>query len=171
MIRPRPLSLLLLLLAFEVAFAQQVNVRLPDELSEDETHQIRREDKPKSHVEAAFKVSNSRLNLALQLAKDNQYRESAQSLDLYSELITYADSYARRNTSDQSKERHRCLKLIEQQIFKQYSTLDLVVRELPHLHRDIGDRATAVAKRIRLRAVDDLLGGGAFLKSANDTPQ
>jgi hypothetical protein len=170
MFRLRPISLLLLLLAFQVVSAQQTGVRLPTELSEEESQQITREGKAKSHVEAAFRVSVARLTQALEFARGSQYKESAQNLDLYAELISYADSYARRSTSERSKERMACLKTIEQQIFKQNMTLDSVVRELPDSLHDTGERVTATVKRIRLRAVDDLLGGGGFLKSSNDTP-
>lgn len=170
MVRSRPISVLLLLLAFEVALAQQPGVRLPTDLSEEETHQIVREGKAKSHVEAAFKVSTAKLTQALEFARGSKYQESAQSLDVYAELIVYADSYARRSTSERSKDRQSCLKTIEQQIFKQNTTLDSVVRELPAGYQDTGDRVTSTVRRIRLRAVDDLLGGGAFLKSSNDTP-
>jgi|KBSSwiStaDraftv2_1062776.scaffolds.fasta_scaffold2300704_1 hypothetical protein len=171
MVRLRPISLLLLLLACEISFAQQPGVRLPTELNEEESQQISREGKAKSHVEAAFRVSIARLTQALEFARGSQYRESAQNLDLYAELVVYADSYARRTTADRSKERLSCLKAIEQQIFKQNMTLDSVVKELPDSFHDTGERVTATVKRIRLRAVDDLLGGGGFLKSSNDTPE
>ncbi|MEP7272524.1 MAG: hypothetical protein ABI882_13555 [Acidobacteriota bacterium] len=170
MVKWRPISLLLLLLAYEVASAQQTGVRLPTELSEEESHQIVREGKSKSHVEAAFKVSVARLTQALEFAKGSQYRESAQNLDVYAELVNYADSYARRTTNDRSKDRHSCLKTIEQQIFKQNMTLETIVRELPATYQDTTDRVTSTLKRIRLRAIDDLLGGGSFLKSSTDTP-
>lgn len=170
MFRLRPISLLLLLLAFQVVLAQQTGARLPNELSEEESQQITREGKPKSHVDATFRISVARLTQALEFARGSQYRESAQNLDLYAELIVYADSYARRATSDRSKERMACLKTIEQQIFKQNVTLDSAVKELPDSLHDTGERVTATVKRIRLRAIDDLLGGGTFLKSSNDTP-
>ncbi len=170
MVRWRPISLLLLLLAYGVASAQQIGVRLPTELSEEEAHQIVREGKPKSHVEAAFKVSVARLSQALEFARGSRYQESAQNLDVYAELVSYADSYARRATADRSKDRQSCLKTIEQQIFKQNMTLETIVRELPATYQDTTDRVTSSVKRIRLRAIDDLLGGGSFLKSAADVP-
>lgn len=168
---PKPISLLLVLLAFEVALAQQVGVRLPVELSEEETQVILKERKPKSHVEAAFKISDTRLTTALQQARSQQFRESAQNLDLYVELISYADSYARRATPAQSKDRINCLKLIEQKIFKQKMTLDSVVRELPHAFREASERAVGLAKKIRLRALDEVIGGGSFLNSSTDSSQ
>src|SRR5678815_878564 len=102
-LKPHPVmssavSVLILLLFIGVAYAQRQGADLPNALNEDEVQQILREHKPKSHVEATFKVSDARLTTALNLARDNQYRESAQNLDLYVGLVTYADSYARRNT-------------------------------------------------------------------------
>jgi hypothetical protein len=168
----KPISVLLLVLACNVTLAQQQpGVRLPLELSEEEAQQVVKEGKPKSHVEAAFKLSFVKLHKALTFAKDSDYQQSAQTLDVYAELVTYADSYTRRNTSERSKERHQCLKAIEQSIFKQFMTLDSVVKELPSTYLDTTERVTATVKRIRLRAIDDLLGGGAFLKSSNDTPE
>lgn len=169
--RLKPISLLLLLLLFEVGLAQQIGVPLPEELSEEETHKILKERKPKSHVEAAFKISDVRLDAALEQARRQEFRESMQNLDLYAELLTYADSYTRRETRDQSKERNQCLKVIEQKIFKQTAKLDSVMRELPYTFREAGERVVNTAKKIRLRALDELLGGGSFLKSANETQE
>jgi len=170
MVRLRPISLLLLLLACEISFAQQPGVRLPTELNEEESQQISREGKAKSHVEAAFRVSIARLTQALEFARGSQYRESAQNLDLYVGLVTYADSYARRNTQQGSKDRGSILKVIEQRIFRQMQALDTVVRELPYDYREQGDKALKDVKLIRTRALDEHLGGGGFLKSASTTP-
>ena len=168
MIRPKPLPLLLVLFAFEIVLAQQVGVRLPEDLSEEETQLILKERKPKSHVEATFKISDTRLSTALQQARSQQYTESAQNLDIYAALVSYADSYARRETPDQSKDRSQCLKVIEQRIFKQTALLDSIYHELPYTYRETSSRAVEVTKKMRLRALDDLLGGGAFLKSASE---
>lgn len=169
--RPKLLSLLLVMLACEVVLAQQAGVRLPAELSEEETQLILKQRKPKPHVEAAFKISDTRLNTALQQARSQQYRESAQNLDLYAELLSYADSYARRATQPMSKDRNQCLKIIEQKIFKQTMTLDSVLRELPLAFREASERSVGLVKKIRLRALDELLGGGSFLNSSVDSSQ
>ena len=140
-------------------------------MSEDEVQVILKERKPKSHVEAAFKVSDARLTSALKLARDSQYRESSQNLDLYAGLVIYADSYARHSTPQGSKERHSVLKVLEQKIFKQNQTLDAVVQELPFDYQASGIKAIEQVRRIRIRALDEHLGGGGFLKSATNTPE
>lgn len=166
----RAVSLLIFLLFIGVVYAQRQGAGLPNALNEDEVQQILRENKPKSHVEATFKISDARLTTALNLARDSQYRESAQNLDLYVGLVTYADSYARHNTQQGSKDRGSILKVIEQRIFRQMQALDSVVRELPYDYREQGDKAIKDVKLIRTRALDDHLGGGGFLKSASSTP-
>ena len=166
----RAVSFLILVLLVGGAPAQRQGAGLPDALNEDEVQLILREQKPKSHVEATFKVSDVRLTTALNLARDSQYRESAQNLDLYVGLVQYADTYARRATQQGSKDRGSVLKVIEQRIFRQMQSLDSVVKELPFDYREQGDKAIREVKLIRTRALDDHLGGGGFLKSATSTP-
>ena len=164
------LTLLIVLVALEGVSGQIQGSQLPVDLSEDEVQLIIKERKPKSHVEAAFKVSDARLSSALKLARDSQYRESSQNLHLYVSLVSYADSYARRSTSQGSKERNSVLKVIEQKIFKQNQTLDAVVQELPFEYQENGTKAVEAVKSIRIRALDEHLGGG-FLKSATNTSE
>jgi hypothetical protein len=58
------------------------------------------------------------------------------------------------------KEQNACLKIIEQRILKRTQTLDAVARELPFNYRESCERAQERAKGVRLRALNDLLGGG-----------
>ena len=166
----RAVSLLIFVLFVGVAFAQRQGAGLPDALNEDEVQLILREQKPKSHIEATFRVSDARLTTALNQARDSQYRESAQNLDLYVGLVTYADAHARRTTQHGTKDRGSVLKVIEQRIFRQLQALNSVVKELPYDYREQGDKAVTQVKLIRTRALDDHLGGGGFLKSASTTP-
>jgi hypothetical protein len=136
---------------------------LPDELSELEGQRILREQRPKSHVEATFNVSDARLDSALERARASEYRTAAQDLDLYADLVSYADGYTRQLAGDQVKERNACLKVIEQRIFKRTQTLEAVARELPFDYRESCDRAKAKARSVRLRALNDLIGGGSVI--------
>jgi hypothetical protein len=169
--RSMALTLLIVLMALEGVSGKTQGSQLPVDLSEDEVQLILKERKLKSHVEAAFKVSDARLSSALKLARDSQYRESSQNLDLYVSLVSYADSYARRSTSQGTKERHSVLKVIEQKIFKQNLTLEAILHELPFEYQENSSKAVEAVKRIRIRALDEHLGGGAFLKSATNTPE
>jgi hypothetical protein len=139
---------------------------LPRELTETETQKILRENNPNPHVEATLKVSDMRLASALKFAEESQYKSAAQDVDVYAALIVYADAYTRKLPASKIKDRNNCLKKIEQAIFKQTRTVDAVVRQFPVDYRDgVGPKIDEV-KKIRLRAVNDLLGGGNAIKTS-----
>ena len=139
---------------------------LPLELTETETQKILREDSPRPRVDATLKVSDLRLASALKFAEESQYKSAAQDVDIYAALIVYADAYTRKLPSSQVKDRNNCLKKIEQTIFKQTRTVDAVLRQFPVDYREgVGPKIDQV-KKIRLRAVDDLLGGGKMIKTS-----
>src|SRR5215813_5821611 len=111
---------------------------LPRDLTETETQKILREDTPRPRVDATLKASDLRLASTLKFVEENQYKSAAQDVDVYAALIVYADAYTRKLPPSQIKDRNDCLKKIEQ------------------------------AKKIRLRAVNDLLGGGRVIKTSDE---
>jgi hypothetical protein len=143
-------------------------ISLPDELSESEGQRILKEQRPKSHIEMTFNISDARLDSALERARASEYRMAAQNLEVYADLVSYADGYARQLASDQVKERNVCLKVIEQRIFKRTQTLDSVARELPFNYRESSERAQERARSVRLRALNDLIGGGKVFGPSDD---
>jgi hypothetical protein len=148
---------------------RQLNDRLlPEELNETETQTILREQRPKPHVDAALKVSDARVTDAYRLVQESQFKAAAQSFDVYAALIRYADNYTRKLPDSQTKDRNYCLKKIEQAIFKQSRTMEAVVREMPYSDRETSERAINEIKKIRLRAINDLLGGGGVINSSNE---
>jgi len=141
---------------------------LPNQLSETEIQAILKETNPKSHVEAALKISDAHLASALKSVEAHQYKTAVDNVDVYASLIVYADGYARKLPAAQSKDRTNCLKKIEQAIFKQSRNLDFVAREVPFdLREPIEGRINEV-KKIRLRALDDAVGGGKIINSSNE---
>jgi len=82
-------------------------------------------------------------------------------------LIIYADTYARKSLAAKNKDRNKCLKQIEQMIFKQSRSLDSVTRALPLESREAAEPRIGEVKKIRLRAINDLLGGGQVINSSN----
>jgi hypothetical protein len=153
------------------ALDQTLQVRdrlLPEELSESESHSILKEQKPKGRVEATLKVSDARIDSAYKLLQESQFKAAAQDMDLYMALIRYADDYTRKLPGSQIKDRNNCLKKIEQSIFKQTRTLDAIVMGISHEYREATERGVAEVKKIRLRAINDLLGGGSMINSSND---
>ncbi len=141
---------------------------LPKQLSENEVQTIIKQTEPKSHVEATLKVSDARMASAVKNVEAGQYQTAVEDVDVYASLIVYADDYTRKLPDAQSKDRNNCLKKLEQAIFKQTRNLDAVSRNLPFDYREPVTEKIGQVGKIRLRAVDDLLGGGKFIKSSNE---
>jgi hypothetical protein len=159
----------ILLLGLVLGYVQpQAGPSLPDGLSETEEQMILREQSPKPHVEKALKVAETRVTSALKLAQQSRYNPAAQEVDVFSSLIVYADAYTRRLPNNQSKDRNHCLKRIEQTVFKQTRTIEAIMRELPVEAREALEPGISEVKKIRLRAINDLLGGGRVMNSSNE---
>ena len=139
---------------------------LPRELTETETQKIIREDSPRPRVDATLKVSDLRLASALKFVEETQYKSAAQDVDVYAALIVYADAYTRKLPASQIKDRNNCLKKIEQAIFKQTRAVDAMLRQFPVDYREGVEPKIDQVKKIRLRAVNDLLGGGNMIKTS-----
>ena len=138
--------------------------KLPAALNEAESRSILKEHNGKPHVEAAIKVAEARLQNALKLAEAGQAEDAVRELKLNLALLSYADAYARQLPATEQKERNKCLKEIEQAIFKQQRPLEAARRELPFNYREQTDELVETLKRIRLHAINDLLGGGTIIK-------
>src|SRR5262245_20348086 len=141
--------------------------QLPGMLSEMEKQSILREQDPKPHVESALKVAEARVKNAFQLAQENQMSAAAQDLDAFLALIVYADTYTRAALASKNKDRNHCLKKIEQAVFKQSRNLESISRALPLESREAVESQIEEVKKIRLRAINDLLGGGQVINSSN----
>ncbi|MFN0084433.1 MAG: hypothetical protein ACKVX9_03505 [Blastocatellia bacterium] len=141
---------------------------LPQELSETDTQLILKENSPKSRVDATIRVSDGKVAAALRFVGESQYRSAVGEMDLYASLLIYADAYVRKLAESQSKDRNACLKKIEQAIFKQTRTVDTVMRELPVDYRESVDEKISEVRKIRIRAINDLLGGGRVMNPSND---
>ena len=163
---------LLLLLLNAFAFAQAADAlklpaALPAGLTDAEAQLIRKEQNPKGHVEAVARVADARVLQALKQAQTDeaQAAEAAlKGLELYGALLSYADDYTRRLPVASVKERNKILKILEQAIFKQQRNLEGARQALPFEAREQTEKLVAAIKRIRLRAIDDVLGNGAIIK-------
>ncbi len=139
---------------------------LPGMLSEMEKQSILKERNPKLHVESALEVAEARIKNAFQLAQENQLRAAAQDLDAFLALIVYADTYTRKSLASKNKDRNHCLKRIEQAVFKQSRNLESITRALPLESREAVESQIGEVKKIRLRAINDLLGSGQVINSS-----
>lgn len=142
--------------------------QLPKLLNENEVQSIIKQTAPKSHVEATLKVSDARVVSAMKNVQAGQYQTAVEDVDVYASLIVYANDYTRKLPDAQNKDRSNCLKKIEQAIFKQTRNLDTVSRDMPFDYREPVMEKISQVKKIRLRVVDDLLGGGKFIHSSNE---
>jgi len=141
---------------------------LPLELTEAETQAILKERSPKPHVDATLKISDARLASAFKLVGESQYKSAAVDVDIYAGLIVYADVYTHKLPDSQIKDRNTCLKKIEQAIFKQSRTVDAVLREFPLDYREMAEVKIGQVKKVRLRAINDLLGDGKVIKTTDE---
>src|SRR5215470_19278673 len=141
---------------------------LPRDLTETETQKIIKEDSPRTRVDATLRVSDLRLASAVKFVEESQYKSAAQDVDVYAALIVYADAYTRKLPASQIKDRNNCLKKIEQAIFKQTRSVDAVLRQFPVDYREGVETKIDQVKDVRLRAVNDLLGGGKIIKTSDD---
>jgi hypothetical protein len=133
---------------------------LPDGLSEAEIRIVERATAPRAHVEALLKISTQRMDGALPLARQNRNQEACDQLTLFVSLIRYTDQYTRVLPAGRRKDRDHNLKRIEQAIFRQLKQLDILLSELPYQLREESLPGVEEVRRIRLRAINDLLGGG-----------
>ncbi|MCG3159130.1 MAG: hypothetical protein JMDDDDMK_00106 [Acidobacteria bacterium] len=164
---PKPIFILFLLFVLGCAQQQADDLPLPDLLSETEKQMILKEQNPKPHVKAVLRVAEARIKSASLLSQDNQIQSAAQDLGAFLALVIYADTYTRKLPAAKNKDRNHCLKQIEQAIFKQTRTLEAATRALPLEARESVEAQIDEVKKIRLRAINDLLGGGHVINSSN----
>ena len=139
---------------------QEAPLSWPTGLTEKEVATLQRTTAPSAHVEAVLKISALRMDGALSLARQNRSLEAKEQLSLFVSLIDYADRYTRALPSTRRKDRDRNLKRIEQAIFRQNNPLEALLAELPFELREESQPGVDAVRRIRLRAINDLLGGG-----------
>jgi len=165
-----PKPIFILLLSFVLCHAQQQadDPPLPEMLGEIERQMILKERNPKPHVEAALKIAEFRIKNASQLALESQFQTAMQELGAFLKLVIYADTYTRKLPIKKNKDRNHCLKQIEQAIFKQTRNLEAATRALPLEAREAVETQIGEVKKIRLRAINDLLGDGQVINSPNE---
>jgi hypothetical protein len=164
MLRKAVILVCLLRLSVGAACPQGEAPKLPAGLNDAESRLVLKEQGAKDHVEAAVKLAELKLAEANKAVQASGYELAVKNLNLYAALIGYGDAYARRLPDNEFKERNKCLKVIEQAIFKQQRPVEAVRRDLPFNFREETEPLVETLKRIRLRAIDDVLGGGTMIK-------
>ena len=144
---------------------QEPPLSWPTGLTEKEVATLQRATAPRAHVEAVVKISTLRMDGALSLARQNRYLEAREQLSLFVSLIEYADRQTRALPPTRRKDRDHNLKRLEQAIFRQNTPLDALLAELPYQLREESQPGVDAVRRLRLRAINDLLGGGRAITS------
>jgi hypothetical protein len=142
------------------AGGQESTLSWPTGLTDKEVATLQRASAPRAHVEAVLKISALRMEAALSLARQNRYPEAQEQLSLFISLVEYADRHTRALPPTRRKDRDHNLKRLEQAIFRQNNPLDTLLAELPYQLREESQPAVNTVRRIRLQAINDLLGGG-----------
>lgn len=137
---------------------------LPASLTDQESAAIRRERGAKSRVEVTLRLAETRLGAGLTHSQQSQHQLATQQLIVYTALLTFADQAARAVPAARLKDRDQSLKRIEQAIFRQNPRLEAIIRELPFDYREASLPLVEQVRRIRLQAINDLLGGGAAIQ-------
>jgi hypothetical protein len=137
---------------------------LPAGLSVTESTEITRQKSPKGRVDAALKLAGLRVGNALMLSQQSQYQGVTQHLETFANLVGYADDITRSIPVEKRNDRESCLKKIEQTIFRQTPRFESIIRDLPLEYREASAPFAERVRRVRLQAINDLLGGGAAIK-------
>ncbi len=137
---------------------------VPVGLTTTESETISRQKSPKGRVEAALKLAALRIGNGLMLSQQSQYQSAAQQLETFANLLSYADGIARSIPNEKRNDRETCLKKIEQTIFRQTPRFESIIRDLPLEYQESNAPFAERVKRIRLQAINDLLGGGAAIR-------
>ena len=143
---------------------QPAEPALPSALTATETGAISRHENPKSRVEESLRIAEARLLSAVGGSRKGLYQPALEEIIVYAALVRYADQVARAIPPRKRNDRESSLKKIEQTIFRQAARLDAVISELPVDLRDSASPLYDQIKRIRLQAINDLLGGGSAIR-------
>ena len=143
---------------------QMVQPELPGGLTATESAELIRQKAPKGRIDAALKFAVLRVGRALILSQQSQYQGAKDELELYANLVIYADGVTRAIAVEKRNDRDSGLKKIEQTIFRQSPRFEAIIRELPLEYREACAPFAERLKRVRLQAINDVLGGGAAIK-------
>ena len=143
---------------------QTVQPEPPGGLTAIESAELTRQKSPKGRVDAALKLAVLRVGRALNLSQQSQFQGAKEELELFANLVIYADGITRAIPVEKRNDRDNCLKKIEQTIFRQSPRFESIIREFPLEYREASAPFTERVKRVRLQAINDLLGGGAAIK-------
>lgn len=120
--------------------------------------------KPKNLVEAYLKLASAHLDAAYKAIKNNDHQTAERELDIYNKALEEAAGVA----FSQQKDRRNLAKKIEQALYKQIKTLELVERLFPAERIGFAEAAHIGAKQLRVKALNEAFGSGEVLQDPTE---
>ncbi|HMG34741.1 MAG TPA: hypothetical protein VKM94_12450 [Blastocatellia bacterium] len=121
---------------------------------------------PKKLIFVLLNISDSHLDLAYSAIKGSDTRTSEKQLDIYNKAAAEATGLA---LSLSQKDGRRALsKQIEQRLYKQIRTLELIERMFPPERLPFATAALKNAKQLRVHALNAALAAGDMLKDPDE---
>lgn len=116
--------------------------------------------KPKKLVEVYLKIAEGHLDAAHKAIKSNDNKTAERELDIYNKTLDEAADFA----FSQQKDKRNLAKKIEQELYKQIKTLELVERLFPVERIRFAETAHVQAKQLRVRALNEAFASGDVLQ-------
>jgi hypothetical protein len=119
---------------------------------------------PKKLVEAYLKISDTHLQMALDLIKANNHGASERELDVYNKAVAAAgkEAFALQDG------KRTISKKIEQTLYRQIKTLETIERLFPIEREVFADAALKHAKALRVQALNEAFASGEVLKDPDE---
>lgn len=119
---------------------------------------------PKKLVDTYLKISDTHLQMALDLIKVNNHGASERELDIYNKAVAAAgkEAFALQDG------KRTVSKKIEQTLYKQIKTLETIERLFPLEREVFADAALKHAKALRVQALNEAFASGDVLKDPDE---
>jgi len=120
--------------------------------------------KPKKFVETYMKMASTHLEAAYKAIKNGDHHTAERELDIYNKALDEASEFA----FSQQKDKRNLAKKIEQELYKQIKTLELVERLFPAERIAFAEAAHLGAKQLRVKALNEAFGSGEILQDPTE---
>lgn len=133
---------------------------LAELLTVQERTQLSRARNPKEIVQTLLKVADTHLNMAMAEIDRDDPATAERDLDIYNKAISEAGKVA----FDQTQNRRKLAKIIEQELLKHFKVLDAIQKRFPPDRIAFAEAAKDSCHRLRVRALNEAFASGDILK-------
>jgi len=118
---------------------------------------------PRKQVEVLLEIASAHVEAGHNAIKESDYRKAERELDIYNKATAQAVTLA----LAQEKGRRGLAKKVEQNLYKQLRTLELIERLFPPERAVFPEAALKQAKQLRIRALNAAFDSGEVLEDPN----